>query len=186
MDTYAIFNFRTVAESAQACILVERKANDARYSRAVRYATPIEVSKDTFYLILPSNTYPVISGEVGRVDLQLRPQRWVSPEELKTKRDTIQYGSFTYLGKTIQCRDEDRANINSAAVNAMMATDEQWPSNFAWRFADNSWLPMTRQQVLGMSAAFGQFLASCFAVFAAKTAQIAAGEPCDINTGWPE
>lgn len=106
-------------------------------------------------------------------------------KQLKAKREAVQYGAFAYMGKRIQCDDLSRANINTAATNAMIATDEQWPAAFAWRCADNSWLPLTRAQTLGMSAAFGQFLAACFATFATKAAQIEASEPCDINSGWP-
>ena len=104
---------------------------------------------------------------------------------LKAKRDAVQYAAFRYMEKSIQCDNLARANINSAAINAMTATDAQWPANFAWRCEDNTWLPLTRQQTLDMSAAFGQFLAACFAVFASKSAAIAAGQSVDINTGWP-
>ena len=104
---------------------------------------------------------------------------------LKDKRDAVQYASFRYMGKSIQCDNLARANINSAAINAMTATDAQWPANFAWRCEDNTWLPMTRQQTLDMSAAFGQFLAACFAVFATKSDAIEAGQSVDIHIGWP-
>lgn len=107
-------------------------------------------------------------------------------KQLKAKRDAVQYADFAYLDTRIQCDDLSRANINTAATNAMIATDAQWPADFAWRSADNSWLPLNRALTLAMSAVFGQFLASCFSVFATKAAQIEAGEPCDINTGWPE
>jgi len=104
---------------------------------------------------------------------------------LKDQRDAVQYAFFRYMEKSIQCDNLARANINSAAINAMTATDAQWPADFAWRCEDNTWLPLTRQQTLGMSAAFGQFLAACFAVFATKSVAIAARQSVDINTGWP-
>lgn len=105
---------------------------------------------------------------------------------LKAKRDAVQYGAFAYMGKTIQYDINARTNIAQAVRNAMVATDALWPNPFAWRCSDNSWLPMTRMQVLEMDVAAGQFLAACFAVFAAKAAQIEAGAACDINAGWPE
>ena len=115
-----------------------------------------------------------------------RPVPVITRAKLQAKRDAIQFGAFAFMGKRIQYDMESRTNIAQAVRNAMVATDEQWPTGFAWICEDNSWLPLTRQQILAMDVAAGQFLAACFAVFAQKTSQIEAGEPCEINTGWPE
>jgi hypothetical protein len=51
---------------------------------------------------------------------------------------------MAYQGKVLQIREKDQANITTMGNEARWAkaTAAAWPSTFAWRMADNSFLPL--------------------------------------------
>ena len=103
----------------------------------------------------------------------------------KNKRDEIINGGFLYMDRKIQSADQDVQFIQTAVQNASLSTDEEWPTTFAWRCMDNTWLPMTRLEVLGMSRTHGLFVNACFTRFAEIEIYLYYGWAVDINAGWP-
>jgi hypothetical protein len=51
---------------------------------------------------------------------------------------------MNFGGKVLQMREEDQANITAMGNEArwMKAAGQPWPSDFAWRMADDSFLPL--------------------------------------------
>jgi hypothetical protein len=100
-----------------------------------------------------------------------------------------------YGGKVLQIGDDDRANItgqSSRAIASMLSgSGVTWPSDFAWRMADNSSLALpTAADML----ALGQAAADRYAALRLKLGQIkdaidaaadqAALDAIDVTAGW--
>jgi hypothetical protein len=107
-------------------------------------------------------------------------------DALQARRDEVRWRSFLFMDRSIQCRRVDEGALLQLGLSADRATDESWPAGFAWRCADNSWLPLTRAQAVQMSDAYARFVNACFAVFGEKEAAIKAGQDVEISGGWPE
>lgn len=94
-----------------------------------------------------------------------------------------------FNGKTLQIDDASQARMTAAAA---MANAGSLPTDFAWRMADNSVVPMDAAGVLGMAVAAGARVYALRAHYwaladliagAADEAELAA---IDVSAGWPE
>lgn len=102
---------------------------------------------------------------------------------------------ITFGGKLLQIRDTDRANITGQAARAVAAltagSGVTWPSNFAWRMADNSYLPLpTPADMLALGEAVSDRYAALRLRFGQLKDAIAAAETVealdalDVDAGW--
>ena len=108
----------------------------------------------------------------------------VTEDDIKNKRIAVLSNTFPYLGKSSQCDTASRLSIAEKIATATQVTDEQWAASFpGWRCADNSLLPLTRAEMIGMGLARDTFDAQVWAVFYAK---LAALPNVNLNDGWPE
>lgn len=93
-----------------------------------------------------------------------------------------------YAGKPLQVDPSSTANMTAMA--AQIAAGIPLPDGFAWRMADNTFLPVTDQQVIGLGAtAAARVYVLMQALWAAKDAARAAQtrEAADaIVAAWPE
>jgi hypothetical protein len=109
--------------------------------------------------------------------------------------NTAVAAGVVYGGKILQIGDDDRANItgqSSRAIASMLSgSGVTWPSDFAWRMADNSSLALpTAADML----ALGQAAADRYAALRLKLGQIkdaidaaadqAALDAIDVTAGW--
>lgn len=93
----------------------------------------------------------------------------------------------TYAGKPLQIDPGSTANMTAMA--AQIAAGIPLPDGFAWRMADNTFLPVTDQQVIGLGAtAAARVYALLRALWLAKDAARAATtrEEADaVVAAWP-
>lgn len=114
--------------------------------------------------------------------------------EIDAAFDTAVAEGMPWQGKVLQIDDASRANISGQATRAlgvlMGANQLVWPQDFAWRMADNSWLPVTAEEMLDMAQAASDRYVALRLVLAAKkdavaaAADVAAVEAIDADNGW--
>lgn len=109
--------------------------------------------------------------------------------------DAAVAAGVAYGGKVLQIRDADRANIagqcSRANASLIAGSGVTWPAGFAWRMADNSYLPLaTAADML----ALGEAAADRYAALRrrlgelkdaiAGAADLAALEAIDVAAAW--
>lgn len=110
--------------------------------------------------------------------------------QINAKRDAVEQGTFTYLGKQIDSDPVSVQRIAVAAATAQMALAANAPYALNWSCADNSQLELDAMGVLGMMQALGSHgLATHLHARGLKTAVLAATTveqviAVDIETGW--
>jgi uncharacterized protein DUF4376 len=113
--------------------------------------------------------------------------------EVDSLRDAKLAAGFPFMGKVIQFDPRSEAKITGGHALARDARDGliPWPADFRWRTADNTFLPLTMEQMLqlGQTAA-GIADAMLKRGWAHKDAIEAMTEPAavqayDITAGWP-
>lgn len=107
--------------------------------------------------------------------------------QMKSIRDSKMNGEFTYLNKQIQCRLTDRENI-AGYMNLYNAGLWTPGETFAWRCADNTWLPLDLQGFLGLAGRAAEFKLACYEKAWNLDAEINASdnpESIDISSDWP-
>jgi hypothetical protein len=164
----------------------------------------------------PDGTFwgTVVDGEpteVGLIEVESAPadgnmvwwgQGWVLPVEIARARRltalTARYlaaldAGMTYQGKVLQIRENDQINITAVGQEARwaLAGGIAWPANFAWRMADNSFLPLpTPQHMIALGEAAKAEVYRLRQVKWGHAAAIAAMETAeavnahDIEAGW--
>jgi hypothetical protein len=109
--------------------------------------------------------------------------------------DVALAAGVAYGGKVLQIGDDDRANItgqSSRAIASMLSgSGVTWPSDFAWRMADNSSLALpTAADMLALGqAAADRYAALRLSLGAIKDAIDAAADQAaldaiDVTAGW--
>lgn len=65
-------------------------------------------------------------------------------EEVDARLDGLLAAGMSYAGKPLQLRPVDQGNVAAMAQRAGLALEGvvTWPEGFAWRMADNSFLPL--------------------------------------------
>lgn len=102
-----------------------------------------------------------------------------------------------YADKVLQVDESSQGRMTSVATLALCVEQGQagmsWPVGFAWRMADNSFLPRTAAQMLSMAqAAAGYVLRLRVNRWALRDAvndpEATAGEieAVDVGSGWPQ
>lgn len=93
----------------------------------------------------------------------------------------------TYSGKPLQIDPASTANMT--AVAAQISAEVPLPADFAWRMADNTFLPVTAAQMIGLATtASARVMALRKAMWAAKDAARAAktrDEADAVKAAWP-
>ena len=122
------------------------------------------------------------------VVIPVETRRQLCISSLHVFRDTIQNSQFLFRDKPIQCRQEDVPNIIGMLLkHVLMQTP--LPENFAWRCADDTWLPLDVQGISDLATAYYAFKNACyqFCWFTLEPAINASDNPesIDITQGWP-
>lgn len=124
----------------------------------------------------------------------LRAPKLAAIEAEFTRRIAL---GLAYGGATLQIDDSSQQRLAAVATLALGVEQGQagmaWPPGFAWRMADNSFLPRSAAQMLSMAqAAAGYVLALRVNRWALRDAvndaEATAAEidAVDCDTGWPE
>lgn len=79
----------------------------------------------------------------------------VKRNEINFWREVALKGTFAWKGHSVDCDDQDRANIIGEALAAQMG--EPFPPGYVWRMADNSSVPMTAADVADMARTLRSF-----------------------------
>lgn len=132
-----------------------------------------------------------------QLELDLVIARTAKLAALVTAFDSAVAGGVAHGGKLLQIRDADRANINGQASRAIASLlpggGVTWPADFAWRMADNSYLPLaTPADMLALGAAASDRYAALRRRLGdlkdaiAGAADLAELEAIDVGAGWTE
>lgn len=107
----------------------------------------------------------------------------VTPEAIAARRYQAEVAGTLWEGRAVHTDRESQAKITAAALMVMR---EQWPTDGApWKFKDG-FAMLTPQDVSDMADHVAAHVATCYTVEAMKLADLAAGEPVDLDAGWPE
>lgn len=118
----------------------------------------------------------------------LEQRRQTCITALHTLRDQLQGSSFLFRTKPIQCRPGDVMNIMGMYTLHVIQTIPL-PNGFAWRCADDTWLPLDAQGISELSAAYYTFKNACYQYcwFTLEPVINNSDNPesIDITQGWP-
>jgi hypothetical protein len=93
----------------------------------------------------------------------------------------------SYMGHPFDADAEAIGNING--VLAAVGVGIPLPAGFSWRAADNTNVPMTAQQLVGLAGSFLVYRSKCYgASWAIKAAIAASDTPTTVtlDAGWPD
>jgi len=100
---------------------------------------------------------------------------------IRARRDLEINRGISVVGVQIQTDEKSQARIMGAALSALLDPDY----TLSWHAADGSILTLTGQQVIGIAQAVRAHVQACFDRTAVLLAELAQGDPYDIETGWP-
>lgn len=117
--------------------------------------------------------------------LALRDARW---SQIKTRRDAVEFGGYTWDGSTFDSDRESQARIMGAVQMAVLAAAAGQPFSIAWTLADNAVRTLSGADMVAVGLALGQHVATAHAVGRALREQIEAAQSAeDLATiNWPE
>lgn len=87
-------------------------------------------------------------------EVPLEEAKAIALEEAAWVFNTLVSEGFTYDGAVYQMDDASRVNISALGSSAGLASlnvGAPWPAEFAFRAADNSWVPMTATEVVAFA-----------------------------------
>lgn len=114
----------------------------------------------------------VLDGQVVSDTRSLEDARAEAAERVAEGFELTLAAGMPWQGRVLQIDDESRANLSGAALRAQLGT---LPTGFAWRMADNSFLPLDAAGVIAMAAAtMDHYLALRRRMWAARDAARAA------------
>ena len=141
-------------------------------------------------------SFPALHGK-GWVDCEppipppgptIEERRAACVATLHSWRNTYLTGTFRFRDKDIQCREGDVLNI-IGMYTMHVVQGIPLPEGFAWRCADNTWLPLNATDLADLSVAYTIFKNACYQYcwFVMEPAIAASDNPesVDITQGWP-
>lgn len=127
----------------------------------VRYEPPGYMDNGQF-VSLPAQpsrhhvfNYTTKQWEDPRTLVDLKDQKWA---EIKSARDTFEFGSFVHNGHEFDCNQISQQRIGQAAQGAMFAISVGAPFAQDWTLKDNSVVTFDAQQMIGVALAMGQHI----------------------------
>lgn len=100
------------------------------------------------------------------------------------ERDRRMHTRFQFNGVWYQCREQDVVNITGAGATALasLVAGTPWPAGFVWIAEDNSRVPMTAAEVIGLGNAYTAFRSALIFKASDLKALVRAGESVDHVT----
>lgn len=102
-------------------------------------------------------------------------------EAIRLRRDQAIAAGTTVAGIPVQTDETSQTRIMGAAVAAMLDPDY----SVQWKTADGTFVTLSAAQVIGIASAVRAHVQACFDCEAVLRAAVIAGEPYDIEAGWP-
>lgn len=104
-------------------------------------------------------------------------------DAIDSERDRRANDRFTYAGNWFQCRPQDVVNITGAGATALstIVAGGDWPEDFAWIAEDNSHIPMTALEVIGLGNAYTAFRRNLIFRASEMKTRVRAGETVDYT-----
>ena len=122
----------------------------------------------------------------GKTALQVaQDAKWA---QIRTERDRREQTTFPYMGKQLQCDAVSTLRMSKAKEAALAALEAGAPFSEVWTCADNTQLPMTANDILGMLPALAAWSSGLHATGRALRAQIyhsSATLESVASTVWP-
>lgn len=126
--------------------------------------------------------------------IDLASQKAAKLEAIEAAFDGAVSAGMPTGDKILQIDAASRQNIAAIATRAIGVVTSvpgmTWPVGFAWRMADNSWLPVTAAELLAMAQAAADFYTGLILHRASLKDAVAAAEDAadveavDANAGW--
>lgn len=107
--------------------------------------------------------------------------RVVTAADIAARRYRAEVAGTTCNGWPIHTDRESQAKITAAYA---LARDGHWPPGSGWKFVDG-WRVLAADQIIAAALAVTAHVQACFAVEAQKVAALQAGQPVDLDAGWP-
>lgn len=113
---------------------------------------------------------------------------------IKERRNLAEQSGFSYLGSVFDSNLISAIRINGAAQAAMIAVQNNIPFSLGWTAKNNSVVPMTAAEIVGMPLAMASHANACHeharTLVASAVALFNAGdrgalEAFDFESGWP-
>ena len=102
-------------------------------------------------------------------------------DAIRLRRDQAIGAGVTLSGLTVGTDDTTQTRIMGAAMSAMLDPDY----TVAWKAADGTFATLTAPQVIAVAQAIRTHVQACFDREAEMLAAMDAGQPYDIDAGWP-
>lgn len=100
---------------------------------------------------------------------------------IKARRDAAINAGITVNGIDMPTDDKAQARVTGAAVQALVDSSV----TVQWKLADDSFVVLTAEQILGIAQALRAHVQACFDREAEILAALEGGAPYDIAAGWP-
>lgn len=132
-----------------------------------------------------------IMQETGAPAPTVALAREIAVSALREKRKAMEYGGFLLNGQRWDSEEKDELRLNSAIKMLELTGMQEFPG---WKVAEDVYIRATPAILKAAALALLQHYSACFAVEAAKNAELAALESpqavaawleSDLNTGWP-
>ena len=121
-------------------------------------------------------------GQAVTAEAKIAAERNVRRDEIRQKRDRALKAGVTVHGMKIHTDDVSQQRIYGAAIAVMRN-----PSLvLKWKTAARTFVPLNAEAVLAVADAVRAHVQACYDREEALLAQLDAGEPADLDSGWPE
>ena len=132
--------------------------------------------------VFSAKTGQVVMDEDWLPDAQSPEQiRDLAFEAIKDRRDQAITAGITVAGVPIHTDEISQTRIMGAAVAAIMDADY----SVQWKAADGTFVTLSAAQVIGIASAVRAHVQAAFDREAELRAAVLAGDPYDIEVGWP-
>ena len=132
--------------------------------------------------VFSAKTGQVVMDEDWLPDAQSPEQiRDLAFEAIKDRRDQAITAGITVAGVPIHTDEISQTRITGAAVAAIMDADY----SVQWKAADGTFVTLSAAQVIGIASAVRAHVQAAFDREAELRAAVLAGDPYDIEVGWP-
>lgn len=138
------------------------------------------------------NPLPPVPTPAEGFRFDLASEAWVdmrTPAELaeaekdafKRRRDAALIGGTTFSGMRLQTDDIAQSRITGAALAAMIDPT----CTVQWKMHSGDFINLTGTQIIAVAQAIRAHVQACYDREAALIAALDAGQPYDIEAGWP-
>lgn len=113
------------------------------------------------------------------------PETKPTPDEIAAERYRREISGITINGMFITTGDRSKTLLNGKVNRALIAqslNDTAWTAN--WKLG-TTWVSLTADQIIGIGMAVDDYIQGCFDNEGQLVSDLLAGNPIDINAGWP-